>query len=69
MSDNPLANMRIRMEQCRRLAALTKDLKMSRQLNDWADEIALDIERLKAEIDGRGSASADAENGGQAKPA
>ena len=50
MSDDPLENMRDRAAQCRRLAAITHDEKMSYQLLDWAAEIEADISKLEAEL-------------------
>ena len=46
MSDDVLWNMRQRASQCRRLAALTHDQKMTENLLKWAAEIEADIERL-----------------------
>lgn len=52
--DDPLENMRARVEQFRRLADLTHDSEMSLKLRHWADEIQLDLRRLEAERNERG---------------
>lgn len=46
MGDDVLWNMRQRASQCRRLAALTHDETMTKNLLKWAAEIEADIERL-----------------------
>jgi hypothetical protein len=53
---DPLINMRERADQCRRLAALTHDDNMAKQLRQWADEIDADIQRLEAERRGQNPA-------------
>jgi hypothetical protein len=50
LADYPLQNMQQRADQCRRLAAITHDERMSYQLLDWAAEIEADIERLEAQL-------------------
>lgn len=49
MDDDPLDNMRARVEQFRRLADLTHDGEMSLKLRHWADEIQTDLRSLEAE--------------------
>lgn len=49
MTDDPIANMRGRMERCRRLARLTTDNKLYEALLQMADEIEADADRLEEE--------------------
>lgn len=49
MENDPLENMRARVEQFRRFADLIHDGEMSLKLRHWADEIQLDLRRLEAE--------------------
>jgi hypothetical protein len=49
MTDDPIANMRSRMERCRRLARLTTDERMNDALRQMADEIEADAKRLEQE--------------------
>jgi hypothetical protein len=49
MSDDPIVNMRGRVEQCRRLAAGIMDQKATEALLKMALEIEADIARLEAE--------------------
>jgi hypothetical protein len=49
MDRSALNGVRLRVEQCRRLALLTQDPKMAQKLNKWADDLSADIERLKVE--------------------
>jgi hypothetical protein len=46
MVNDPLWDLRQRASQCRRLAALTHDEKMAKELLKWADELEADMERL-----------------------
>ena len=55
MSDDPIANMRGRVEQCRRLAAGIMDQKATVALLKMALEIEADIARLEAERAARAS--------------
>lgn len=48
MSD-PIARMRNRADQCRRLADETHDERMRWQLIDWANEIEADAANLESE--------------------
>jgi hypothetical protein len=49
MDDNIIANMRSRVERCRRLARSTLDEEVAQTLNLMADEGEADIARLLAE--------------------
>ena len=49
--DALIESMRDRVEQCRRLANLTTDLRTAQVLNQMANEAEVDIERLLAEAD------------------
>jgi hypothetical protein len=46
MVNDPLWDLRQRASQCRRLAALTHDEKMAKELLKWADELEADMKRL-----------------------
>lgn len=45
---NIIGNMMARVEQCRRLAAAMTDTRTATILNEMADQIEADIERLQA---------------------
>lgn len=49
MDDDPLENMRARVEQFRRLADITHDSEMSLKLRHWAEETQRDVDRLQTE--------------------
>ena len=49
VNDSVIANMRSRVELCRRLAKSTTDKQTAKVLNDMADEVEADIARLRAE--------------------
>ena len=49
MSDDVIANMHGRVEQCRRLAKWAPDDRTFEALNQMADEIEADMRRLEAE--------------------
>jgi hypothetical protein len=49
MNDDPLDNMRARVEQFRKLADLTHDHEMRLSLRGWADDIEKDLRRLEDE--------------------
>jgi hypothetical protein len=49
MSDDPLAGMRARIAQCRRLAASTTDARTREILTQMAEEGEEDLQRLLAE--------------------
>jgi len=49
MDDNVIANMRSRVEMCRRLAARTHDREIAETLRRIADEGEADIRRLETE--------------------
>jgi len=51
MSDDVIANIRTRVAQCRRLAAMTTDEKTEAILLQMAAEGELDVARLEAERD------------------
>lgn len=53
MSDDPLDNMRARMEKCRRLAKQILDVQATQALLQMADEIERDVTKLEAERLGR----------------
>lgn len=53
MSDDPIKNMRERVEKCRRLAATITDTRAASILRQMADEGSADIARLTAEFDKR----------------
>ena len=55
MSDDVIANMQGRLEQCRRLAKSTHDEGAARILSQMADEVEADIRRLEAERDADGT--------------
>jgi hypothetical protein len=48
MDDEMIANIRARIERCRRLASLTIDERARRILCDMADEGEADLRRLEA---------------------
>jgi hypothetical protein len=48
MDDEMMANIRARIERCRRLASLTIDERARRILRDMADEGEADLRRLEA---------------------
>jgi hypothetical protein len=56
MSDDPIANMRSRVEMCRRLAQTITDQRAAAILRQMADEGEADIKRLQAEGQGKGGA-------------
>ena len=49
MSEEVIAKMRARVEQCRRLARATNDSRVAEILRQMADEGEADIEKLKAQ--------------------
>ena len=55
MSDDPIKNMRERVERCRRLAATITDSRAAAILTQMADEGEADIARLEAERQQRAS--------------
>jgi hypothetical protein len=55
VDDSVVANMRARVDMCRRLAASTTDVQAARILRDMADEGEADIKRLQAAICGEPS--------------
>lgn len=57
MSDALIAKMRGRVEQCRRLARATHDLRAAKVLNEMADEGEADISRYLAEHAARGQST------------
>ena len=48
MDEEMIANIRARIERCRRLASLTIDERARRILRDMADEDEADLRRLEA---------------------
>jgi hypothetical protein len=53
VTDDPIKNMRERVEKCRRLAATITDTRAASILRQMADEGVADIARLKAEREQR----------------
>jgi hypothetical protein len=49
MLEDPIANMRDRVVQFRRLADLTHDSEMRVKLRGWANDIEADVRRLTSE--------------------
>jgi hypothetical protein len=49
VADNVIANMRARIEQCRRLANATNDAPAFAVLRKMANDIEADVKRLEAE--------------------
>lgn len=54
MEADPTANMRARIEMCRRLAANTTDARTAKILRQMADEGEADIKQLEAKRRHRG---------------
>ena len=54
MSEEVIAKMRARVEQCRRLARTTNDRRVADILRQMADEGQTDIAKLESEQDNRG---------------
>ena len=57
MPSDSFASMRTRIEQCRRLAALTHDPRVSEALLQMADEIEADLNRFEGRRLGTGCRS------------
>ena len=53
MGDDPIENMRGRVQQCRRLAGSINDQVTAEILLKMAEDIEADIRRLEAELDNR----------------
>lgn len=53
MSEEVIAKMRARVEQCRRLARTTNDARTAEILRQMADEVEADIAKLEAEQQNR----------------
>ena len=55
MSEAVIAEMRARVEQCRRLARTTNDAHVAEVLRQMADEVETDIAKLESEQQDRGA--------------